>query len=115
MVDPRRVRDRNAQPIGKGPVLYWMERDQRAEDNWALLHAQSVAMARNVPLLVVYSLVPNYGQMTWRQYAFMCAGLAEVETDLRRRHIPFYLQHGSPSATIPSFVHAHGEIGRAHV
>ncbi|MDH4258345.1 MAG: deoxyribodipyrimidine photo-lyase, partial [Candidatus Aminicenantes bacterium] len=25
---------------GQGPVVYWMSRDQRAEDNWALLSAQ---------------------------------------------------------------------------
>jgi len=26
----------------KGPVIYWMSRDQRAFDNWALLYAQDL-------------------------------------------------------------------------
>lgn len=24
--------------LGKGPVVYWMSRDQRVQDNWALLY-----------------------------------------------------------------------------
>ena len=31
-------------PAGK-PVVYWMSRDQRAQDNWALLYAQQQALA----------------------------------------------------------------------
>jgi len=26
--------------LSKNPVVYWMSRDQRADDNWALLYAQ---------------------------------------------------------------------------
>ena len=25
---------------GKGPVIYWMSRDQRVADNWALIYAK---------------------------------------------------------------------------
>ena len=28
---------------GSGGVVYWMSRDQRAQDNWALIHAQGLA------------------------------------------------------------------------
>jgi hypothetical protein len=35
---------------GPGPVLLWMSRDQRVHDNWALLHAQDVALHHKVPL-----------------------------------------------------------------
>lgn len=31
---------------GNGPVVYWMHRDHRTEDNWALLWAQQEAIAR---------------------------------------------------------------------
>jgi len=27
-----------------GPVVYWMQRDQRASDNWALIKAQKMAI-----------------------------------------------------------------------
>jgi|APDOM4702015248_1054824.scaffolds.fasta_scaffold633950_1 deoxyribodipyrimidine photolyase len=27
----------------EGTVIYWMSRDQRVDDNWALLYAQSMA------------------------------------------------------------------------
>ena len=29
-------------------VLYWMSRDQRVEDNWALLYAQKIALEEKV-------------------------------------------------------------------
>ena len=33
-------------------VLYWMWRDKRVQDNWALLYSQQVATKLNVPLQV---------------------------------------------------------------
>ncbi|MFO0002994.1 MAG: hypothetical protein ACK559_17860, partial [bacterium] len=33
-------------------VLYWMWRDKRVQDNWALLYSQKVALQLNVPLQV---------------------------------------------------------------
>jgi hypothetical protein len=38
-------------------VAYWMSRDQRTQDNWALLHAQTEALARGVPLVCVCTCV----------------------------------------------------------
>ena len=35
-----------AAPTGDGPVVYWMSRDQRVKDNWALLHARALAVRR---------------------------------------------------------------------
>ena len=34
-------------------VLYWMWRDKRVQDNWALLYSQKTALELNVPLHVV--------------------------------------------------------------
>ncbi len=39
-------------------VYYWMQRDMRTADNWALLFAEHLAKERNVPLRVVYVLPP---------------------------------------------------------
>ena len=61
----------------RGPVAYWMSRDQRVHDNWALLYAQHLARERRVPLWVVFGLAPSFLGATWRQYAFMLEGLAQ--------------------------------------
>jgi hypothetical protein len=37
-----------------------MSRDQRAEDNWALLYAQEKMLACRQPLIVVFNLVPFF-------------------------------------------------------
>jgi deoxyribodipyrimidine photo-lyase len=102
--DERRVRNRNTAPIGPGPVVYWMQRDQRVQDNWALVFAASAAKERNVPLAVVFSLVDTFGQTTYRHYDFMFKGLSEVEATLRSRDISFFLLRGEPTKTIPAFV-----------
>ena len=37
-------------------VMYWMQRDQRVQDNWAMIYAQKMALQHKVPLSVVYCL-----------------------------------------------------------
>ena len=54
-----------------GPVIYWMSRDQRAHDNWALLSAQKLAIDKKKDLIVVFSLVSEFLEATLRQYDFM--------------------------------------------
>ena len=66
-----------------GPVVYWMQRDQRVNDNWALIYAQEEALRRDVPLYVIFSLVPKFLDATIRQYGFMLKGLEEVESRLK--------------------------------
>jgi deoxyribodipyrimidine photo-lyase len=44
----------------RGPVVYWMSRDQRVRDNWALLFAQEYALQRKSALIVVFCLVPEF-------------------------------------------------------
>ena len=72
-----------------GPVLYWMSRDQRVHDNWAMIYAQQLALDRKKPLAVVFNLVPDFLEATIRQYGFMLKGLQEVETELNKYNIPF--------------------------
>ncbi len=89
---------------GSGPVVYWMSRDQRCRDNWALLHAREEALARKVPLLVLFSLVPDFLGATIRQYGFMIRGLRELEGALGDRGIPFVLLAGRPEETVPAMI-----------
>lgn len=88
----------------KGPVFYWMSRDQRVKDNWALVYAQKLALKMKVPLGVIFCLVPSFSNATIRQYDFMLNGLKEVERDLFEKNINFYLLNGSPPDTIPTFI-----------
>lgn len=87
-----------------GPVAFWMSRDQRVRDNWALLFAREMALKRKQPLFVVFCLVPHYLGATVRHYDFMVKGLREVEKSLIRKNIPLYLLCGSPATEIPGFV-----------
>lgn len=84
-----------------GPVFYWMSRDQRVQDNWALLYAQELALKTGSGLSVVFCLVPQFLGASLRQYRFMLKGLAGVEARLSEKRIPFYLLQGEPSSEIP--------------
>jgi deoxyribodipyrimidine photo-lyase len=87
-----------------GPVVLWMSRDQRINDNWALIFAQELAIKQKTSLAVVFCLVPQFLNATIRQYGFMIKGLQEVEKNLRKKNIPFFLLTGSPETEIPKFV-----------
>lgn len=102
-----RVKKLNHIDGARGSVAYWMSRDQRINDNWALLYAQRIAMKQAVPLVVVFCLAPQFLGATMRQYRFMIKGLQEVELDLRRKGIPFYLLTGSPETEVIQFVAQH--------
>jgi deoxyribodipyrimidine photo-lyase len=106
--DPGRVIATRSGTGSKGPVIYWMSRDQRVRDNWALNFASQLAEERNVPLGVVFILVPTFLGATWRQYDFMLRGLEEVGETLDRSGIPFYLLKGDPPAELDRFVRQHG-------
>jgi deoxyribodipyrimidine photo-lyase len=104
MVDERRIQKLNDQDfINRGPVIYWMSRDQRVKDNWALLYAQQLSIQNNVPLAVVFSLNPSFLEATIRQYEFMLEGLKEVEEELNSLNISFFLLKGDPEKTVLEF------------
>lgn len=103
MCDQRRMTALRAGPIGPGPVFYWMSRDQRVADNWALLYAQETAIDHRRPLAVVFGLASHFQDATIRQYDFMLTGLREVEEELARKGVPFYLVPGDPESKLPPF------------
>ncbi|KXK25294.1 MAG: DNA photolyase [Candidatus Brocadia sinica] len=86
------------------PVVYWMSRDQRASDNWALIFTQELALQQKVAMVVVFCLVPRFLDAGKSHYHFMLRGLQETEKALQKRNIPFFLLTGSPDREIPRFI-----------
>jgi deoxyribodipyrimidine photo-lyase len=81
-----------------------MSRDQRADDNWALLFAQEVALERGEGLCVLFVLADRFLGAALRQYRFMLSGLSETARDLASYNIPFFLLRGEPGINVPAFV-----------
>lgn len=96
MNSPPRHRKLNERPIGSGPVIYWMSRDQRVRDNHSLLFAAELAEEAETHVEVVFCLRRRCGAASRRHYEFMLAGLQEAEAALAELGIPFALTLGEP-------------------
>lgn len=92
---------------GSGPVVYWMSREQRIDDNWALIYAFEQAGKSKTSVIIVFNLVASFLEATERQYHFMLGGLKKIEASCKEKNIPFYLLTGDPAQNIPSFIENH--------
>lgn len=100
-MNPNRLRQLNNNTHHDGPVVYWMSRDQRVHDNWAITYAQEYSQNSQQPLIIVFCLQQQFLQASQRNFAFMIEGLQLIATTLDKLHIPFYLLHGNPEQEIP--------------
>lgn len=107
-MNPRRIRTLKSGKSANGPVAYWMSRDQRVEDNWALLFARGMAMEAGVPLVVVFCLSNGFLGARRIHYEFMLKGLQEVAKSLALKKIPFLFLRGDCGIIIPKFVREYG-------
>ncbi len=103
-MNTKRIRKLNNVPAKQGPVVYWMSRDQRVDDNWALICAQKIALKKQVPLIVGFCVVPDFLKATNKQFHFMFEGLQEVEQNLVHKNIGFIVLSGNPGKKIPEFL-----------
>ncbi|MFW9949022.1 MAG: deoxyribodipyrimidine photo-lyase, partial [Candidatus Thorarchaeota archaeon] len=102
-MDNRRVRmviNKNT----KGPILYWMNRDQRIRDNWALIYAQEIALIKKQPIIVVFCLQPEFLNAEGRIFNFMLDGLEILEKELKKLNITFIVLTGEPSTVLIDFI-----------
>ncbi len=99
----KRVRRLNDREAGNGPVVYFMDRERRMRDNWALIRAVDLALEMKVALKVVYCVPKEFLGAGKRQNDFMLAGLAEVAKDLRAKNIDFTLLDGDPAKEVLAF------------
>ena len=88
-------------------VVYWMQRDVRTADNWALLFAAHVAETQNVPLHVIHVLPPPTATtitqsndepppledqpLTERHGTFYLGGLKLVHQELKEKYVPLHI------------------------
>ena len=103
-MNPGRLHVVRGGELALGPVVYWMSRDQRMRDNWALLYAQRMAIQSEAPLAVVFCLAPRFLDASLRPYAFMLEGLRLLASKLEEKAIPFFLLPGEPGGELPKFV-----------
>jgi len=101
---PARARLIHNRPQQPGPVVYWMHREFRARDNWALAHATELARGRGQPLCVAVCLARRFGQARPEHFAFLAHGLRETARELEALGIPLALLRGEPGTELPEFV-----------
>lgn len=95
----RRTRFLREAALGRGPVIYWMSRDQRVADNWALLAAREAAALLDRPLWVLFFFAPHFSGAASRHYKFLAEGLEEVSARLLKMNIPMTIISGNPGVT----------------
>ncbi len=102
-VDQERSRLLQKGQPGDGPVVYWMSRDQRAHDNWALLYAQERALALHKDVIVVFCIDLDYPAANLRHFGFLLHGLGELQHTLEKAAVGFRLLLGTPAIALPPF------------
>ncbi len=107
-MNPRRCRVTTPKPEHPGPVLYWMHRNLRAADNWALIHAREQALARQAPVGVVFCLAPRFLDATMRHFDFLLRGLEETVALLAEANIACTILTGEPGLEVARFAQETG-------
>lgn len=94
LADNQRIfvrRDGPLRPDGKC-VVYWMQRTMRVHENPAVDVAIEVGNELGLPVVVFFSVIPNYPNANLRHYHFMQQGLRDVEADAAERGLGFVLR-----------------------
>lgn len=110
MVDKRRMRRLNDHEYKGGQVLYWMDRDMRLFDNWAVHAAAQLAKQHDQPFGIVYNLVNDYLGGGARQLQFKLQGLKDLEENCKKKNIPFFVLTDDVIKALPKMVKDH-DIG----
>jgi len=100
----KRIRKLNTKPIVNGEIIYWMSRDQRVEDNWALVYAYKLANENGRKLKVIFTLDFTYPLANYRSFSFMLEGLKQVQVKLYELNIFFELLIGNPIEKLKEYL-----------
>jgi deoxyribodipyrimidine photo-lyase len=98
-----RVRQVGAPREGGRCVLYWMQRAMRIVDNPALDVAIDAGNILSLPVVVFFSVIPNYPNANLRHYHFLAQGLRDVEADALERGVGFVVRR-HPDNSVEKFI-----------
>ncbi|HSZ15605.1 MAG TPA: deoxyribodipyrimidine photo-lyase [Terracidiphilus sp.] len=84
-------------------VVYWMQRAMRILDNAALEVAIEAGNLLGMPVVVYFSVIPNYPHANLRHYEFMAQGLCAVAADAAERGVGFVLRR-HPDNSLEAFL-----------
>ena len=85
-----------------------MSRDQRVQDNYVLVQAQSLALEGNQSLLVLFNIDEFFPNFNRRNATFMIKNLELVEKDLQSLSIPMIVTKGDVEKRITSAIEEYG-------
>jgi deoxyribodipyrimidine photo-lyase len=105
LADQPRVLVRRAGPPRKGAkcVAYWMQRAMRIPDNPALDVAIEAGNLLGLPVVVYFSVIPNYPNANLRHYHFLAQGLRDVAEGAVDRGVAFVLRR-YPDNSLEAFL-----------
>ena len=104
MIHPERVKVLRGGKFEGKSVLYWMIREKRSTDNWALLASQKTALKNKVPLYVCFQYLGNFPNSNKRHYKFLFKGLLQTQEELNKKNITFSFVKGKASEVIPKLI-----------
>ena len=84
-------------------VVCWMQRAMRVLDNPALDVAIEAGNLLGLPVVVYFSVIPNYPNANLRHYHFMAQGLRDVAEDAAERGVGFVLRR-YPDNSLEAFL-----------
>ncbi|MFZ0744439.1 MAG: deoxyribodipyrimidine photo-lyase [Terracidiphilus sp.] len=84
-------------------VVYWMQRSMRIVDNPALNVAIEAGNLLGLPVVVFFSVIPNYPHANLRHYHFMVQGLSDVAKDAAERGLGFVVRR-HPDNSLEAFI-----------
>jgi deoxyribodipyrimidine photo-lyase len=97
------VRRGGAPRPGGKCIVYWMQRAMRILDNPALDVAIEAGNLLELPVVVFFSVIPNYPNANLRHYHFLAQGLRDVAQDATEREVGFIVQR-HPENSLSAFI-----------
>ena len=84
-------------------VVYWMQRAMRIVDNPALEIAIEAGNLLGLPVVVFFSVIPNYPNANLRHYHFLAQGLVDVTGYAAEREVGFIVRR-HPDNSLEAFL-----------
>ena len=101
---PRVLVRRDGAPRKDGRcIVYWMQRAMRIHENPALDVAIEAGNLLGLPVVVFFSVIPNYPNANLRHYHFLAQGLRDVEEDAAKLGVGFVVRR-HPDNSLESFL-----------